>query len=150
MKTPKAINQGISSITSRSEYTIYRESIAESNRIKGRQNYIDFVKDYLSTVSDLFLEYEGGVVVKDAFYMFAFMCPTKTKYRLQSNMPSRFNYHTNHHYYNIAIMMPSRHNHWGFVKRTLPEDKRKKFVENLRKGLKYKSYLSSVKKSRLI
>lgn len=104
-------------LLNKKEYTKYREQVDEKFRIKGRDSWMKFVREYYNVITDLALQYEGGVCVEKYYYLFFFMLPEKRvlKRFVDGNKYRKiYNYHSDMYIYTPTISFTKSHYHWSF------------------------------------
>ena len=136
------------SILDDKEYTHYRanKKIKIINRIKGRTEYKKFIRTYLRVISEELLEREGGVCIKNFGYWFNWLSPTKTTGRIitRNGLVETYSFITDHRLY-FPTFWGTNNLVWWSMDKTFNETWRDKLAEKIKKGKKYKMYLSSFK-----
>lgn len=125
----------------RTEYTVYRKnkSVPDSKRIKGRDNYTNFAKEFLNTIFDEMLERQGGVFIKGLGYFFNYMIPEK-RAMVQTGKAPKYYFHSDLYHY-FPVFLGDRHLvHWT-LDRVFTRTYIEKFKERLESGKIYKNYL---------
>lgn len=136
-------------LTSKQEYTAYRElsGIPFNKRIRGRDTYVEFVQDFFKIVSEHLLNNVGGVYIKDLGYFFIWRIPRKMRFLsfTKDSCVSRYNFHTDHGVYLPVFIAEKANFYWSMDKR-FDRNIKRGLRDRLRKGIKYKMFVSSLKR----
>lgn len=135
-------------ITSKPEYTLYRQSIKKEHKIQGRDTYFKFIQTYFDTVAEATTEYRGGVCLKNFMYLFLFQIPKKVNYRILGKPV--FNFHSDHKVYVVSIQFPARFRHWTLKKRSFTMKHKQTLKTNIKRGEKYKAFFKTLRKGNFI
>jgi hypothetical protein len=119
-----------------------REKRIGDNIRSNRDAFIYLNDVYTQVIGDFLLNYDGGVYIEGAFYLFFYMSDEKIPYITYRNKTPRksVNSNINPYIFNVSMLVSSEVFFWRVKKHSLAPALRDKFISNLRVGARYKSY----------
>lgn len=137
------------SLTDKKEYTKYIKAINPKHKIVGRDNYFRFVKEFFDTIAIETLERDGGVFVKNLGYFFNWLCPRKLIWSLSCKDEDYYSVATNNRQYFPTYIPPSSRCEWTMDK-AFSKTYKKKLGNNIEAGKRYKTYYTSLKRTKWV